>query len=385
MQLDNINLETWFENAPADKFYNSKKIDYYGYYNTFKAEAEKYHKEVVALANYREALDGNIVFLNDHGKDHIETVINRASDLVRSSVHCELTPKEVYYLLTAIHFHDVGNLYGRINHVDDMRHIADKLDPFIKLDTIEKRHIKDIAEAHGGKLPNGSKDKIGKLPIVANTLEGDVRIQLLAAILRLADELSDDKNRCCDIIVNDKEHFDNKSRAYHVYSSCLTCIAVEHSIKQIKLEFNIPLKFAQEKVRKDDTHVFVIDEIYERALKTLNELIYTMRFTRGLIDLTSIMVRIKFVPEYITLKPHEEPVLFKPHDDITFTLEEQGYPEYYADIYSACPTLVKKDQNGESISKKINDRIILPNNKKRWRLNKILLSTTHLMQFLQKM
>ena len=55
------------------------------------------------------------IWLTDHGPKHIETVIRRASELAFAPDPV-LSPYEVYILLLAIHFHDVGNIFGRERH-----------------------------------------------------------------------------------------------------------------------------------------------------------------------------------------------------------------------------------------------------------------------------
>ena len=65
-------------------------------------------------------------FLTDHGPQHIETVISRASDLIRAR-SCDLSSYEVFLLLAAIHLHDVGNIHGRTGHqytAIDVRRLA---------------------------------------------------------------------------------------------------------------------------------------------------------------------------------------------------------------------------------------------------------------------
>ena len=346
MILENVNLEKWLEDAVASEYYNHKKIEYYDSYKTFKKEAIKIHDSVTSAANFKEAQNGNLIFMNDHGPKHIETVIDRASKLVEAN-NCKLNPKEVYYLLTAIHLHDIGNLYGRINHVTDMVKILGELEGFIDLDAIEKRHIRNIAEAHGGRLPNGDKDKIDVLDEKANTLEGPVRIQLLASILRLADELADDKNRANTPLLKIDGLGD--STIYHAYSYCLTNVLINHGIKQIELQFDIPKGFATKTYQKDGKKIYLLDEIYSRVLKMHHERHYTMRFTRGLIDLNTILTRIEFYPDKIA-----DGTLGM--DKITFELKEKGYPgTSKKTIFQICDTLVQdgRNINGSYIKQKI--------------------------------
>ena len=330
MNLNNMNLEKWLEHAPEDLYEDNKKIDYFSDYKVFKEKAKLIHEAVTAGANFAEAKKGQLVFMNDHGPKHIETVILRASKLV-AGAPVNLSPKEVYYLLTAIHLHDIGNLYGRTDHVNDLNKVLPELESLINLDAINIRYIKQIAQAHGGKLPNGDKDKIQILPESMSTLEGNIRMQLLASILRLADELADDKYRCNAILLKKGEL--GESEIFHAYSYCLSNVIVDHSIKQIELQFDIPDNFAVKTYMLDGKKTYLIDEIYARVLKMHHESHYTMRFTRGLIDLTSILVRIEFYPD-LTTEDYQLP------EKTTFELKETGYPtSSNKTIFGVCSNL----------------------------------------------
>ena len=68
-----------------------------------KEEGGKYSERVFELEKVR--------WLNDHGPRHIKTVIKRARDLLKGDA--QMTFREVFCLLSAIHLHDLGNFYGR--------------------------------------------------------------------------------------------------------------------------------------------------------------------------------------------------------------------------------------------------------------------------------
>jgi hypothetical protein len=119
MDLKNGDLESWLEEQDKKKFPQNGKVDYCKQY----ALAAEYlnnnvHKHVNPFAVLK---DGG--FLTDHGPDHIKTVIKRASDLV-STTEFDLEPYEVYLLLMAIHFHDVGHIKnGRYQHEINSKYV----------------------------------------------------------------------------------------------------------------------------------------------------------------------------------------------------------------------------------------------------------------------
>src|SRR5690606_20790147 len=95
-------------------------------------------------------------------------------------------------------FHDVGNIYGRDEHERKVHEVLFSLDhTLVGEDTLEKRMICHIAMAHGGfvDVNKENKDTIGALRYDRSSKPSGVDVKKLAAVLRLADELADDKTR----------------------------------------------------------------------------------------------------------------------------------------------------------------------------------------------
>ena len=106
-----ISLLDWFADRPDEEFPPAGGSRY-----TLRLEqvtgilTEQVHPYVGTGAALK---DGG--FLTDHGPKHIDTVIQRASSLLAhpSQSFPQISAYEVYILLLAIHFHDVGNIFGR--------------------------------------------------------------------------------------------------------------------------------------------------------------------------------------------------------------------------------------------------------------------------------
>jgi hypothetical protein len=344
MDLKNKTLEDWLKNPPKKYFSNGKKVDYYSDYTTLKNRLIDKHNQVVAGAG----LHNPELKLNDHGPKHIETVIERATELVKN-LRCELCAKEVYFLLVAIQIHDLGNMFGRYKHEEKAMKVVGDLFILIGFDTTEKIMIENIAKAHGGRTKKkNSKDRIVELR--EDSLDykiGQIRSRLLASILRFADELADDKWRCDkDLLINNL--LPKGSEVFHAYAYCLEPPIIRHDIKQIELEFKIRQDFVDKKFGKynDDTKksdfVYLIDEIYARVMKMHFERIYTMRYMRDHVNLDNILVRINF---YDLAGGN---VKYAP---ISFLLKESGYPTSNQNIFGLCPSLTKDghDIDGEYI------------------------------------
>src|SRR4051812_22116567 len=119
MDLKNHTLEDWLKNPPVEALkMGGDSFPFHSKYETFSHYLDNnLHKQVTKQAIYDEFVNGkdreSVIFLNDHGPDHIKTVIQRASQLLNNGQVCPLTAREVFLLLNAIQVHDIGNFYGR--------------------------------------------------------------------------------------------------------------------------------------------------------------------------------------------------------------------------------------------------------------------------------
>jgi len=340
MDLQNKTLIEWLDNAPKELYPLHKKTDFHAHYIKLEDYLnENVHKEVTIGAN----LVNPEMLLNDHGPEHIETVISRASYLVGSTT-CQLTPYETYLLLCCIQLHDVGNLFGRYKHEKNAKEIMLAAEGICGRSVIEALKIKNIAEAHGGRTDKGNKDKITPLEPKSNTNDGEIRPQMLAAILRFADELADDKSRSLSTLLI-KGKIPKPSEVFHAYAMCLESVMVNHNENAINLTFHVPRNFLEKKFVKEDSKILLLDEIYLRVLKMHYERIYCMRFCKDIIEIDKILVTIEFYDK----------TLVDVFPKISFELSENGYPDSNSDIFSLCEELTVEDGilNGEYVKSKI--------------------------------
>lgn len=342
MQLGNFKtIEELFKSLDELKKHTFPNDDkYVTRYNYLSSVLDKWiHPTVVAGAM---TVDGG--FLNDHGPDHISKVILRASELIKNS-GLILSEYELYILLMAIQLHDIGNLQGREHHELNSLGIIKKFGIHAGQDRIEWDTIFEIAEAHGGT----PKDKISELDEEEMILSFSVRKQLLASILKFADELAEDRTRANRFMLANNmlpEH----AIIYHKYSYALHSVKIDLAAKQINLSFDLEEEDLCKKFKKvvlingdkTEKEVYLIDEIYERTYKTHLERTYCMRFTRPNIQIDKIRVDIQITTG--KLDSRNKPI--KNH--ILYDIGEVGYPNTDSSgMFSICPTL--KDYVGEKI------------------------------------
>lgn len=334
MDIKNGTLVDWLQDQQKENpesFPMGGKVNYFSRFSIIDEYLNnEVHPHVNAGAMLHE--DG---YLTDHGPNHVAKVIKHATELVRFK-ESELTPYEVYMLLTAIHFHDVGNIFGRKRHPLSAEIVMTKLASFFADETTEKRFINTIAQAHGGKR-NGTKDTIGQLLPTDYALNQTLRMQHMAAILRLADELSDDRSRAARFMI-DSGQLPSESEIYHHYANSLQTVFVDVNGKEIKMKFEMNLDIAQKKLNKGKTRVYLLDYVFERTMKTFQENVYCGRFLRPYIWINSVNVEIEICSNNFNnvLKT------------IKYRLEESGYPEFSRSvIYKMCPDLNEWEGNGK--------------------------------------
>ena len=263
-------------------------------------------------------------FLTDHGPRHTETIIQRASSLLYHPEisYPQLTPYEVYLLLIAIYFHDVGNIFGRDRHEEKHSEVMEKIFEFIGNEMVERQAILKIAGAHGGRI-NGSKDTISTLLPVGPVLGQNVRYQTLAAILRFADELADDCHRASrigqllDVIPKGSEIF-------HAYARSLHSVLIHPHQNIVDLHYSFIKKdairtFGKKTDEQTIKNVYLLDEIYNRTLKMHFERKYCMRFTQGTVRIDAINVSIQVYEDKNSLSTCVDPIGYR--------LQEHGYPD----------------------------------------------------------
>ena len=318
--LENQNIEEIVNELTESSLLQStvkKEKSYSKLYQEVKSQLEDVHKSVEKGAMSSKG-EGTIIYLNNHGVEHVQAVIEKASRILEIFRDGHLTDCELFILICAIQVHDIGNVFGRKDHEKNIFSIIDdELKKIIKDSTV-RRCISIIASAHSGERL-GNKDVISFLKDNDTILYHDIRIRLLSSILRFADELADDCTRA-DHFAIDYGILPEGSRIFHEYSKSLKSVRIlKDSFKEsffIDLKYNLTLNVISGKFLKGKEEVFLIDEIYSRAKKMELERKYCLRFLRPYISLETIRGEIIIERDYDL----ENPECYR------FTLEETGYP-----------------------------------------------------------
>lgn len=294
-------------------------------------------------ANLGAAIQGNGL-LTDHGVDHINAVMYHGLAILGTKLRY-LSGYEIYLLLLAIHFHDLGNIYGREQHEEKIGNVMQNLGEALELDGVEREFVFAIAKAHGG-YNDGDKDTIRYVNVDETCNGVQVRAKMLAAVLRFADEISDDFSRAA----YDNIEIPKENKVFHLYSKVLEPVSIQG--ETIKFHFRIPYEYTQNRVGKGNEEVFLYDEILNRLTKCMRELEYCRKYANGFINITTLSVKIDLM---------SEKSLFKAKERFSFRLNLLGYPservsdlENYLEIdeiEGANSQNIPKYRNGEELKK----------------------------------
>lgn len=269
----------------------------------FETYIAKFHNNV----NLAMAVEGGGL-LTDHGPEHINSVMRHVVDIMPDPMW--LTGYEMYILMYAIHLHDLGNITGRSEHEKKIREVMAKLDGRFALSDTERKVTASIAMSHGGYIDD-DKDTINYVDEEYYYGGAGIRPKVLAAILRFADEVSDDLCRSDFEGIN----VPDRNKIFHAYSKSLTPISVVGNT--IRLVYSISYEQTQEKIPGPKGSVYLYDEILKRLEKMMMELEYCRKYAEGMIRITTLNVK-------ICIYKGEEIIedLIPP-----FRLTLQGYPD----------------------------------------------------------
>ncbi len=280
----------------------------------------------------------------DHSEEHFNAVIKYAGQLLNiDNQEIELNPYEVFVMLVSILFHDAGNIYGRKGHEQRPFNIFTELGKAACPDQFEAKTIANIAKAHGGKVTDSNgvitKDTIGSSRLKEEDTYGGIllRPQLIAAVVRFADEICEDRSRAARFLLG-TDSLPKKSEAYHHYANSISSVNVDLQSKFIHLKYEVWKPNVLRKLGKNKENVYLIDEINKRLEKMFCELTYCRTYMNEVVSINKIRATIEIIDQ----------LSYKTVVTQTFELKMEGYPS------NTCPlTNNHPDWTGKKLKHKL--------------------------------
>jgi hypothetical protein len=329
-----MTLTEYLKKAKESVFPQNTGSFYPERFNAIAKELNEGPLKDIRLGEILEATSGEEVYYTDHGPEHVEKVIERASSLVFINGEILLSYYESYLLLVAIYIHDAGMVGGRSGHEKKTQEIMNWLGAIAGNDVVEKRVIIKIAATHGGRV-EGDKDTISRLSREVIHLHNQrVNKTLLAAVLRFADELSDDRTRASRYLLESGK-LPKASEVYHQYAKSLHSVLIDHQSHCVILIFELSEIDVSRTYGKGKSEVELLDEIHSRTLKMHYERQYCMRFVGSRLDISTIYVKVNIHNSKNVLV---DPIKYE------YSLRDLGYPLECKSINELCPELEKKPE-----------------------------------------
>lgn len=336
------NIEKWFINRTYSEF--PDKVDYVSNYKSIIDRLEPIHKDVNAGADFTDKTT-----LTRHDSSHLARVIQQISALL-SYEKAQITPYEAFHLLVAVQIHDILNIEGREGHESNPARIFTELRIDGLIDARLLKQIDHIASCHAGSYNRGGKEEKDKIGFLLSPFaykgNFEIKPQYLAALLRLADEYADEKCRSMSYLVSIGKVAES-SIIHQKHAESLRDVVLVADSGIAEFDYYIRREDAVRKFTKvlknnDTLQQYLLDEIYERTVKSHYETIYCMRFLRPTISVTKLSVSIEVEKDTIT---DESPIP-------AYELVEKGYPDQTYNIVELAGSALKKNGgywDGESL------------------------------------
>ncbi len=216
--------------------------------------------------------------LTDHGIVHIENVLDNIAQLLGSKVR-RYSGTELYCLILSTLFHDVGNVFGRTDHQHNLTTVYNFVRPAPERNRQEQYIVEKVAAAHCGEAPDGSMDTLRFVDPSAQLDRKPVRLREVAAVLRLADELAEGRQRT-SLFMQHLGGYPRDSAIYHDYARA-TEVCIDRGNERIALtyNFNVALSSPQQFTReKQEELTNLLELTHKRIIKLEQERRYARHY-----------------------------------------------------------------------------------------------------------
>lgn len=252
----------------------SNALYFYAYY-LVKSRLEK---------NYFPYIRDVQPFKTDHGIGHVDRILEKLSHFLQPHLPLSGNPNDLIIdlenlnlLMHSVLWHDLGNLYGRLDHPQKITNIFDEVKSFL-YEPPHHKWILKIAQAHSG---TGSIEKQIE-DTSATVYDSVIYPQFLSALLRISDEIEEDQRRAEGRIIS---IVPKENKAYWQFCLCTeSIIPVYHadSLGNAALEIQIKGKMRDKHIgakwKKNTSEVTAISEYISRINKMNKERIYCNKF-----------------------------------------------------------------------------------------------------------
>jgi len=256
-------------------------------------------------------------FYTDHGKVHVESVIQSASLLLSECLSHEknsLSSLDIFLLLSSILWHDVGMVFGRSGHAEKIVQVTEEIRKIGLSDLAIYNIVTQIVRSHSGEdaLRIAKREEDCTTP---NQQPCTVYPKALAAVMRFADEISENRYRISTTIL---PTVPEGQKIFWEYANCVTAARPDPARCRVVLTLDIPYEkaiqyyncneFQNLKAKKG--RITLIEYLIRRIEKMNNERVYCAPHFSKYVCIDEISVRLRIINGSSSLKSYEIEEIF---------------------------------------------------------------------------
>ncbi len=264
-----------------------------------------------------------------HGCRHVSDLIKSLDKFAKEIANAPVPPitvLEAYILLCSAHVHDAANVISRDNHPDRCGEIIRRYKDLFA--SVTSQQIYDVARVHGGKHPEFGKDTFRS---INSSVSSPPRLLLLAAFIRLGDELSENEERVPQLVV-DNHPVAEESKLAHAYAKSFT--SFEFRNESLYIVFGVYPAAHQLTATINEKEINFYDFLEDKINVIECESRYCSQYARPSFNISEINITIH---QYQMERP--SPV----SKSEMFTLHlNHGYPDIEPTLCQRSPELIKK-------------------------------------------
>ncbi len=239
---------------------------------------------------------------NDHGPQHILRVLGYLDRIPGEPGVATLSPYELYLVAMSVLYHDIGLLHQRKKHSEISAHLLKAENSGFLFDPHDKEFMAIAIKDHSSS--QDIKEDSRNFSTVEYVRNHSVRIRLIAALVRLADELDEDHRRA-PADLQQLLPLPNESKFYWAFNQHIQSVEPQLRNNSIRITMSVndednELSFTT----NDQTRPF-IELAMEKIIKINTEREYCNQFFPDNLKYNETILRLRPISEQANWKSKE--------------------------------------------------------------------------------
>lgn len=268
----------------------SKKQEIERYNNLIKLKEIYYKLKDIVNEKYYPEIQRLFPWYTDHGQKHVESIIHTMGELLIHS-YGRLNEMEIFILLCACIFHDTGMTISRDEHADNVKQIIQNMRILITDITVLSQ-INEIARAHSSKRELTQISLLDSCTF--NNINYNIQTRALAAMLRLADDISETRYRIDPDLLN---KVPEENVIFWQYANSVESVVVSATDMNCKIKISIPKSILLKEYKYDSGTKVFFEYVLERIEKSYKERVLCSIEFRNIVVISAFKIEMKIMSD----------------------------------------------------------------------------------------